>query len=75
MNYYFNYDGTKINDNVRSLQKDLNPKHQVLIQINILIFDAKFSISVKELNIDTLNDLNLSISPDKILIKTFKNFK
>ena len=61
MNYYFNYDGLKILDNVRSFQKDLGNK-------------TSNSHSNKYFNIENLDAKNISLavlSPDFNFEKTF----
>ena len=69
VNYYFNYDGLKILDNVRSFQKDLGNK-------------TSNSHSNKYFNIENLDAKNISLavlSPDMNFEKTFTlndmNFK
>ena len=69
VNYYFNYDGLKISDNVRSFQKDLGNK-------------TSNSHSNKYFNIENLDAKNISLavlSPDMNFEKTFTlndmNFK
>ena len=61
VNYYFNYDGLKILDNVRSFQKDLGNK-------------TSNSHSNKYFNIENLDAKNISLavlSPDLNFEKTF----
>ena len=61
VNYYFNYDGLKISDNVRSFQKDLGNK-------------TSNSHSNKYFNIENLDAKNISLavlSPDFNFEKTF----
>ena len=61
VNYYFNYDGLKISDNVRSFQKDLGNK-------------TSNSHSNKYFNIENLDAKNISLavlSPDLNFEKTF----